>query len=1830
MKKSISVLLLIVLLMLCTTPAQAGLGADSEYFLNLSIDGTELFIANHFNSSTEGNWIDLQGGDSFIIPSPLSFSFEGINSSAIDLGGKDVDLEFSVLNNTRYTVAYPYDSHRYYTTSTGHDEVSFLFNGSTYFAGVDVDVHLFNSSDNSLRSAIDGITTGNSSAVDGLLNSSLQMSEKTLDSNGDMSASFGTLGPGQYVLMVIYVDDTAGTNTLLGVTLFEVVTYDCDVTTDLDGTNATIEVDLIDAPSGNYTYDTVMLAESAYPTDVLMEFNGSRESLDLLINNIIFVDGLNIPNGSIYDVNQSFVRNRLTGMYGASNVSIQHTTAGNSAIFNIDTSNLTLSNYLVLTTVSQNGQHVAFNQAELDLVIHDIDLDVNTTYQEVEPSQTATYLVTIENNGNVEESLTLTTTSPSGVNADLNSTSVTLGPGNLTRVTLNVSSDTIGDSHPVTVKATGTDTSDSIKTYTTVLDPLTVTVDSIHKLTLTDQNASYLLTIANSGNQAHTFNISVTSTANTFLNLSNVTLNAGESQDVLLNVSSPVEGLFTTQVTVNNSQDTDTLSLLTNVGTSPVHSIELTSNTRSLSVEPGTPASYLLTLENTGNVNETVNLSLTASPSVTANLNTTSQTIAPGNTANILLNVTGTSVGGPYSVTVEANSGSTSDSVQTRTTFLNPLEVDVDANRKTVMTGQNVSYLLTLTNTGTIPHTFNISSTCDTADLLSNSSLTLGPGNSAIVTYSINTSTAGIYDSVITLGDTYISRNLSLSTQVDNRPVYGVSLFSNTSTQSVNTGVNATYELTILNTGNVNDSYDLILRNPGADLAILNDSSTIYLPAGQQATRLLNVSSASGGTCDVTLTASSLNSSRTSATTTSTHVSSHGVILDADTCLATTTDNTTTTVTLRLKNTGNVADNFTLTSRSTNNTVSMPSELTNVASGETREFKVTLFSADVGSSVSTIKATSQGDTTKKASQALTLVVNPSPVYGVCVNVRDPVAAIEQNDDLTYQVNVRNTGNVNDTYTLISTADLSATTLSLLPGQTGTLLMNITGLSTPGSYIIPVTVTSQTQTTASSISYAHIDVHRVASVAVTPGSRTIKGSDPSVYDIKITNTGTQTHSYRLSKLAQSASTTLTISPAIIYDLEVGESAHAEVVFNNTNASDRRIAANLRVSDLNDPLKNTRFDINTLYLTADVHGVDIRSDVLSQSINSGNDGTYALTVFNPGNVNETFTLGASRGQLSTSTVSLGPGESESVTFTDSPTSTGDHISRIVAASGNASDSLKVNTRVREVQEEFILNSQIDDLSSITNSNLTSTTVINSLITDSTIADSHIEDSSIDNSTVLDSDMEDILLSDAYVEENIIYNGTIILDEVRYNILKSRYPEGVTIDGLLQGKDSFDSSIVATPGDKTGIEATDSNVSLQLSTNESFVGGSLNIVKTGSVSENITSPTFSTAGSFLTFEESENIEQAMSSVVIGFYYDEADLGDLSEDELYMYWYDSANDTWVALEGPGTPAFCLGAGRNTTSNYVWANVTHFSTYTLGVPVSDGGTVGSGGSGGSGSAGSSGEAYENIELRNALSKQLYMNSKAVYEFTDEVNPIKAVNFIPLYNAGSKTVVIEVLKDTSSLVDEVAPGNVYKNVNIWVGTASWANEDTVKDASIDFEVPAFWLEDNSIDSQDIRLYIYNDGWVELDTTMTGENSNTYLYNAITSEFSSFAIVGLTGDLVEEGDVIASFKATPVSGVAPLEVTFKDTSINASSLMWDFGDGETSLQQHPIHTYSKPGEYTVTLTASNGYVQDTMDMTIKVSGQTGDAGISGTTVLVGVIIVIALIAAGFYLYNRKEV
>jgi len=77
---------------------------------------------------------------------------------------------------------------------------------------------------------------------------------------------------------------------------------------------------------------------------------------------------------------------------------------------------------------------------------------------------------------------------------------------------------------------------------------------------------------------------------------------------------------------------------------------------------------------------------------------------------------------------------------------------------------------------------------------------------------------------------------------------------------------------------------------------------------------------------------------------------------------------------------------------------------------------------------------------------------------------------------------------------------------------------------------------------------------------------------------------------------------------------------------------------------------------------------------------------------------------------------------------------------------------------------------------------------------------------------------------------------------------------------------------------------------------------------------------------------------------------------------------------------------------------------------------------------------------------------------------------------------------------------------------------------------------------------------------------------------------------------SGFIAEPKAGKAPLVVKFTDISTgNPETWNWNFGDGTTSSQPNPVHTYTTPGAFDVNLTVTSGMNKDTSVQTIVAGG-----------------------------------
>ena len=82
----------------------------------------------------------------------------------------------------------------------------------------------------------------------------------------------------------------------------------------------------------------------------------------------------------------------------------------------------------------------------------------------------------------------------------------------------------------------------------------------------------------------------------------------------------------------------------------------------------------------------------------------------------------------------------------------------------------------------------------------------------------------------------------------------------------------------------------------------------------------------------------------------------------------------------------------------------------------------------------------------------------------------------------------------------------------------------------------------------------------------------------------------------------------------------------------------------------------------------------------------------------------------------------------------------------------------------------------------------------------------------------------------------------------------------------------------------------------------------------------------------------------------------------------------------------------------------------------------------------------------------------------------------------------------------------------------------------------------------------------------------------------------TVSVIAPNPPVADFTGTPTTIIERESVTFTNTSQYAATCLWNFGDGETSTEMNPVHTYMTPGTYTVTLQIENTLGNDTKTKT----------------------------------------
>jgi parallel beta-helix repeat protein len=355
-------------------------------------------------------------------------------------------------------------------------------------------------------------------------------------------------------------------------------------------------------------------------------------------------------------------------------------------------------------------------------------------------------------------------------------------------------------------------------------------------------------------------------------------------------------------------------------------------------------------------------------------------------------------------------------------------------------------------------------------------------------------------------------------------------------------------------------------------------------------------------------------------------------------------------------------------------------------------------------------------------------------------------------------------------------------------------------------------------------------------------------------------------------------------------------------------------------------------NTWYIQEDIiYGVSLSvPEIITPSlqvVDNGTNATYSLMVENLGNTPDTIDLTILSGDdpatlfLEPDTVSLGPGEIdfETIKLHVGDTEPGIYRATVAARSRGeptVKDSIGTRTIVRgEIDSEYV-NSTVDDSALITSS-ITDSSISRSAIINSTISGSTITDSMISNSVVVGTTLHDVTVANALVTDGVISTGTITIKGITYEI----DGEERIITDLVIGSDYSDSNLVGIKNSKTlTVIAEDSDVDFDISAKGDYFAGSMRVQKATIPPNGVPELTNAVSG-YVYANVSDNVAKSTGWVLLRVYYDQTALGDLDESSLRLMYFDEMAEGWAEIPISGV---------NLAEHYVWANISHYSVFSV------------------------------------------------------------------------------------------------------------------------------------------------------------------------------------------------------------------------------------------------------------------------------------------------------------
>ena len=953
-----------------------------------------------------------------------------------------------------------------------------------------------------------------------------------------------------------------------------------------------------------------------------------------------------------------------------------------------------------------SGDYIYTQSATSEVPVYGVTLagvgDVEK--QTADASSGISYTLRVENTGNVDDTISLTTSGD--VSATLSQNSLSLAAGASTNVSISISGSALSTAGEYEVKVKATSQGDNTKTAevtttTTILPTYSITLTGIGDLTTETSDAStgvsYRFRVTNTGNTDDTVRLTTSGDVTATVSPTTASLTQGGSQTVTLTISGTSlakAGDYAVKLTATSQgDDTVTVEETTTTTILPVYSIAL-AGVGELMTETSDASegvSYTLTITNNGNTDDVIDLSTSGTD---ATLSETEVSLDAGASSQVVLTIAGDdlAIAGSYEVKVTATSqgDNTQTAEVTTTTTILPVYSIALAGVGELMTetsdaSDGISYTLTITNNGNTDDVIDLS-TSGTEATLSETEVSLDAGASSEVVLTIagdDLAIAGSYEVKVTAtsqGDDI--QTLEVTTTTTILPVYNIALAGvgelMTETSDASDGIS--YTLTITNNGNTDDVIDLSTSGTDATLS----ETEVSLDAGASSEVVLTIAGddlAIAGSYEVKVTATSQGDDiqTLEVTTTTTILPVYSIALAGVGDLMTETSDASEGIsyTLTITNNGNTDDVIDLSTSGTDATLSETE--VSLGPGASSEVVLTIAGDDLaiaGSYEVKVTATSQGDNTQTAEVATTTTI--LPVYSIALTgVGDLMTETsDASEGISYTLTITNNGNTDDVIDLSTSgtdATLSETEVSLDAGASSEVMLTIAGddLAIAGSYEVKVTATSQgdnTQTAEVTTTTTILPVYSIALVGV--GELMTETSDASEgvsYTLTITNNGNTDDVIDLS----TSGTDATLNQTEV-SLDSGTSTEVTLTISG-EALMMAGEYEVKVTAVSQGDKTKSVEVSTTTTIQPVYGFTFAGvgEMMTETSDASEGVSYILNITNTGNTDDVIelTTEGTAATLSETEISLAFNTSKEVTLTiagDVLATSGNYEVKVIATS------------------------------------------------------------------------------------------------------------------------------------------------------------------------------------------------------------------------------------------------------------------------------------------------------------------------------------------------------------------------------------------------------------------------------------------------------------------------------------------------------------------------------------------------------------------------------------